>query len=55
MNAPDPLAILDALNELRETLRGMVAGLITDGFTDEQARVLVVRILSAPPTTDTTT
>lgn len=30
------------LDEFREAMRMMVAGLTADGFTDEQARVLVV-------------
>lgn len=31
-----------ALDEIRENLRAMVAGLMADGFTEEQARELVV-------------
>lgn len=30
-----------AIDEIRELLRAMVAGLVADGFTDEQAREIV--------------
>lgn len=30
-----------ALDEIREMLRATVAGLVADGFTDEQAREIV--------------
>jgi hypothetical protein len=43
---PDLLAILDAFEPMRETLRGIVAAFVTDGFSDEQARVLAVHILT---------
>lgn len=29
------------MDEIRELLRAMVAGLVADGFTDEQAREIV--------------
>ncbi len=38
----DFLAILDGYEPMRETMRGIVAMFITDGFTDEQARALAV-------------
>lgn len=34
-----------AVDEMREALRVMVAGLMADGFTDEQAREIVVSIM----------
>ena len=34
--------LADALDEVREELGAMVAGLVSEGFTDEQARWLVV-------------
>jgi len=33
-----------AVETMREAFRAMVAGLIEDGFTDEQARQLVVAV-----------
>ena len=33
-----------AVEEMREAFRAFVAGLIEDGFTEEQARALVVGI-----------
>lgn len=39
---PDWQGIAVALDQLREVLRAMVAGLVDDGFTPEQARELVV-------------
>lgn len=38
----DFLAILDGFEPMRETLRGIVAMFVSDGFTDEQARALAV-------------
>jgi uncharacterized membrane protein YebE (DUF533 family) len=35
-----------AIEEMREVLRAMVAGLVADGFTDEQARALVVSVMT---------
>lgn len=37
----DPHALADALDVMRETLRAMVAGLVADGFTDDQAHAIV--------------
>lgn len=39
---PDLLAILDAFEPMRETMRGVVAMFCADGFTIEQARALAV-------------
>lgn len=41
----DPLAVIDALTPFRETLRGMVATLVADGFTDAQARDCVAALM----------
>jgi len=35
-----------AIGEMREVMAAMVAGLMADGFTDEQARELVVSIIT---------
>jgi hypothetical protein len=41
----DPLAFFDGIEPLRETLRGMVAAFVADGFTDQQARKIAVKVL----------
>lgn len=38
----DYLAIIDSFDPMRETMRGIVAMFVADGFTDEQARALAV-------------
>jgi len=35
-----------SVEELREIFRAMVAGLVADGFTDEQARALVTEVVT---------
>lgn len=47
----DAEALATALDSMRETLRAMVAGLVADGFTPEQAHVIVTVTLcrSAAP------
>jgi hypothetical protein len=40
----DYAELADRLDEVRETLTVMVAGITADGFTDEQARVIVASI-----------
>lgn len=47
---PDFKALVDGLDQYREVLRAMVAGLVADGFTDEQARRLVVHVMTTPST-----
>jgi hypothetical protein len=48
-SSTDPLALIDAVTEYAENLRGAVAVLVADGWTDEQARLLVLRaVLGAP-------
>ncbi len=44
-NIPDPLAMIEAVGEYAENLRGAVAVLVRDGWTDEQARLLVLYAL----------
>lgn len=44
--------LADNIAEMREILRAMVAGLIADGFTDEQARAIVTSMVSQKPTED---
>jgi uncharacterized membrane protein YebE (DUF533 family) len=34
------------IEQMREIFRAMVAGLIADGFTDEQARALIVSVMT---------
>ena len=36
--------VAHGVEEMRETFRAMVAGLIADGFTDEQARDIIAGI-----------
>jgi biotin synthase-related radical SAM superfamily protein len=38
----DALSILDMMEPVLEELRGVVAVIVGDGFTDEQARELVI-------------
>lgn len=38
----DYLAIIDGFEPMRETMRGIVAMFVSDGFTEEQARALAV-------------
>jgi hypothetical protein len=40
---PDPLAIIDATQQFAEQLRGAVAVLVADGWSDEHARLLVLQ------------
>lgn len=54
MAEPDPFGLMDEFLKLREVLAGMVAGFKADGFTDEQARTLVVRIFTTPTPTEET-
>ena len=37
--------LAEAIGEMREVTAAMVAGLVADGFTDEQARELVVALM----------
>lgn len=41
--------LAESIEETREALRAMVAGLVDDGFTDEQARQIVVAIMIHEP------
>jgi uncharacterized membrane protein YebE (DUF533 family) len=36
--------LAESIENMREIFRAMVAGLMADGFTEEQARALVVEI-----------
>ena len=36
--------LAEAIGEMREMYRAMIAGLVADGFSDEQARRIVVAI-----------
>lgn len=38
-----------SIEQMREAFRAMVAGLTTDGFTDEQSRALVVAVFTNKP------
>jgi hypothetical protein len=42
--AIDYEGLANSVEEMREIFRAMVAGLVADGFTEEQARALVVEI-----------
>jgi hypothetical protein len=52
MDAKDYQELADNLDQMREILRAMVAGLIADGFTEQQARELVVSVVAQKPTED---
>lgn len=39
--------MIEAVDQLREVSRGMVAALMSDGFTEEQAREIVVGVFRA--------
>jgi uncharacterized membrane protein YebE (DUF533 family) len=34
-------ALAEGIDEMREMVRAMIAGLVADGFSDEQARAIV--------------
>jgi hypothetical protein len=38
------MEVLDEFQEFREMIRGLVAMLVSDGWTDEQARAIVFRV-----------
>lgn len=44
-STPDPFAIIDGFERLAEVLRGAVAVLVADGWTDDQARAIVLHTL----------
>ncbi len=44
--APDLLGLLDAVKEWAEGLRGMIAVLAADGWTEDQARRLVLHLVT---------
>jgi hypothetical protein len=37
----------ESIDEIRESFRAIVAGLVTDGFTDREARVIIAGIYAA--------
>ena len=41
MDQKELLALAEAIDSLRENLTPMVAALVNDGFTDQQARIIV--------------
>ena len=45
-------ALAESIDSMREIFRAMVAGLIEDGFTEEQARALVVEITTRKDSDD---
>lgn len=50
----DPLAIIDAMKDYAERLRGMLATLIADGWSEPQARDLVAALMrNTSPTRST--
>jgi hypothetical protein len=42
----DYKTLADGIEKLRETLRAMVAGIMAEGFTEEQARDITVAVLT---------
>lgn len=45
-SGPDLLAIIDAFDQSRELVRGVVAMFRSDGFSDAEARALAVNALT---------
>lgn len=45
-------ALAESVDELRETLRAIVAGLVQDGYTEAQARQIVVGMWASQPAED---
>jgi hypothetical protein len=45
-------ALAESIDSMREIFRAMVAGLMEDGFTEEQARALVVEITTRKDSED---
>lgn len=41
--------LANAMDEMREVLRSMVAGLMTDGFTKREAHAIVAKMMGYPP------
>lgn len=41
--------LANAMDEMREVLRSMVAGLVADGFTDREAHAIVAKMMGYPP------
>jgi hypothetical protein len=56
MNAVDKRyeELASGLDDMREVARAMVAGLVADGFSEEQARWLVVGIMTTHLRKDST-
>lgn len=44
--------LAEAIDEMREVCRAAVAGLVADGFTDEQAHEIVTHLLTMKGNTD---
>lgn len=42
--------LANGIDDVRETLREMVAGLVADGFTDEQARTIIAGVFARKTT-----
>lgn len=45
----DPLAMIDGMQKLAEALRGAIAVLVSDGWTEDQARAIILRTFLEPP------
>lgn len=43
----DFLRLADGVDHMREVLRVMVAGLVSDGFTDREARAIIASVFKA--------
>jgi uncharacterized membrane protein YebE (DUF533 family) len=46
MNQKDYQELAQNVEDMREILRAMVAGLIADGFSDQQAREIVLSVIA---------
>lgn len=42
----DVTALAEAVDQIRETIRAVVAGLMSDGFSEEQARAITTGIMA---------
>lgn len=41
--------LAQGIEQMREMIRAMVAGLVADGFTDEQARAIIAGMFAMTP------
>lgn len=44
--------LADSMDEIREALNAMVAAMVSDGFTEEQAREIVTSLMTSKKSTE---